>query len=288
LSLTIEQFTALASQAQYLTKKEQEEVLDNFPSFSQQVKLQLINSGLNNLEINTYEKKQAFVQLNHQLHNERQSFGLSVPEKENILRLLITSLDLSAEQRQSLENMGIRFFDASNWEVSSEQKEHLLDFGLSKLTLTENQKQNLLNTDQFKTFSLMEEQKNILTSLAPLTQENKHSSNSLQLLRSLNLKPASFSFLTSEEIIPNPHTDFGETKSPYLPLKTKFLEGEQKTLRKLKEEQEKKTSKEEIRQSKLSILRSLMIFAEEEMEENYLKDFNYSLDDWVKEGVIKG
>jgi len=114
LSLTLEQFTALASQAQYLTKKEQEEVLDNFPSFPQDTKLKLINSGLNNLEINTWEKKQSFVQLNHQLHQEKETFGLTTPEKENILRLLITSLDLSTEQKTSLENMGIRFFDASN------------------------------------------------------------------------------------------------------------------------------------------------------------------------------
>jgi len=78
------------------------------------VKLALINSGLNNLEIDTYEKKQVFVQLNHTLYQEQAQFGLTTPEKENILRLLITSLDLSTEQRTSLENMGIRFFDASN------------------------------------------------------------------------------------------------------------------------------------------------------------------------------
>jgi len=115
LSLTREQFVALATQAnQYLSLEEKEEIRENFFSFPSDLKLRLINSGLNNLEINTREKKKKFVELNHLIHQEKNNFGLTIKEKENILRLLITSLDLSPEQRQSLENMGVSFFDASN------------------------------------------------------------------------------------------------------------------------------------------------------------------------------
>src|SRR5207249_9768297 len=131
----------------------------------------------------------------------------------------------SSEQRQSLENMGVSFFDATNWQVSEEQKNNLLEFGLNKLELTEEQQTNLLNTDQFKTFSLTEPQKNILQNLAPLTKEDKYSEKGLKVLRSLQLKSSALSFLVNEEILPNPNTDFGEVKSPYLFLKTKFLEG---------------------------------------------------------------
>ncbi|CAG8455354.1 12946_t:CDS:2 [Ambispora gerdemannii] len=250
LSLTSEQFALLASQAQYLTHQEKEEILENFPSFSQDTKVQLINSGLNNLEINAQEKKAKFIQLNQTLYQEKQSFGLSIPEKENILRLLITSLDLSTEQRTSLENMGIRFFDASNWEVSNEQKNSLLGFGCAKIKLTEEQQENLLNTDQLRNFSLTEPQKDILQSLAPLTREDKYSPESLQLLRSLNLKPTTLNFLTNEEILPNPNLDFGETKSSYLPLKTKFLEGEQKVLEQKQRQEEKKLNQQEITDKK--------------------------------------
>jgi hypothetical protein len=57
---------------------------------------------------------------------------------------------------------------------------------------------------------------------------------------------STISFLVQEEIIPNPHTDFGARKSDYLPLKIKFLEGEQRTLRKIKEQEEKKLVKKKL------------------------------------------
>ena len=122
----------------------------------------------------------------------------------------------------------------------------MLSFGLSKVNLTEIQKEELTNlsSNRLKTFSLEEEQKNILQSLAPLTRKDKYSLDSLELLNSLQLKPTSLSFFTGEEIIPNPNLDFGEQTSSYLPLKLKFLFGEQKVLRieaqKTKKEQEKK------------------------------------------------
>ncbi|CAI2201246.1 12011_t:CDS:1, partial [Funneliformis geosporum] len=120
----------------------------------------------------------------------------------------------------------------------------------------------------------------------PLIRENKYSLESLELLKSLNLKPNSTTFLVQEEIIPDLHTAFGTTKSSYLPLKEKFLKGEQKTLRKVKELAEKKLSEEQIQENKLSILKSLMNFAELNISsseislifsEKRLKDFVYSL-----------
>jgi len=109
---------------------------------------------------------------------------------------------------------------------------------------------------------------------------------SLTLLKSLQLKPNNQTFLVQEEIIPDPNTSFGTTKSNYLPLKEKFLKGEQKTLRKIKESEEKKLNEEEIKHNKLSILNALMNWGEWTMEDDYLYDFNYSLTDWVKAEVI--
>ncbi|CAG8774561.1 12532_t:CDS:2, partial [Ambispora leptoticha] len=136
------------------------------------------------LGIDTSEKKEAFVHLNHQLYQEKQQFGLAVKEKENILRLLVNTLNLSPEQQAYLEKMGISFFNA-----------------------------------RLKTFALSEQQKNILAALAPLTREEKYSKDNLQLLNSLSLKPSSLTFFTSENILPNPNFDFGQITSPYLPLK---------------------------------------------------------------------
>jgi len=101
-----------------------------------------------------------------------------------------------------------------------------------------------------------------LNSLAPLIREDKYSEDCLQILKSLNLKPANQTFLVQEEIIPDQHTSFGVSKSNYLPLKIKFLSGEQKTLRKIKELEQKKISEEQIKENKLSILRSLMNYAQ--------------------------
>ncbi|CAG8844914.1 39087_t:CDS:2, partial [Gigaspora margarita] len=106
LYLTAEQYIAISTQTQYLTRGEQELLPETYPNLNTQQKLQLINSGLNNLGINTYDKKEKFVQLNHALYHEKANFGLSQKEKESILRLLITTLDLTNEQRENLESMG--------------------------------------------------------------------------------------------------------------------------------------------------------------------------------------
>ncbi|CAH1760040.1 1608_t:CDS:10 [Entrophospora sp. SA101] len=173
------------------------------------------------------ESKQTFAQIRQQIHQEAQNFDLTLKEKENILRLLITNLNLTSEQRNALEDIGQELAN--------------------------------LSPERLKTFAFAEPQKTILQSLAPLTKEFKHSPQSLALIRSLGLKATNLSFLVQEEIIPDPNTQFGETKSPYLPLKLKFLQGEQKALEQEAKARQKETDQEEIAENKRSILKRLMV-----------------------------
>jgi DNA repair exonuclease SbcCD ATPase subunit len=284
LNLSLEQYIAISLKTPYLNASEKQFIIDNYLTLNIEQKLQLINSGLNGLEINSYEKKEKFVELSHTLHNEKELFGLSVKEKENILRFISNTLNLSEEQKAKLEEMGLRIYNASEWTITDDQKDHLLDFGLNKLKLTEEQQEQLaiIHPDQFRTFSLTGEQKNILNSLAPLIREDKYSNDSLELLKSLHLKPDTSVFLVNEEIIPDPHLAFGTPKSSYLPLKEKFLKGEQKTLRKVKEQEEKKVSEEKLKKDKLSILNSLMSIK----DGNDLYKHNYTLSEWVNQGIL--
>lgn len=293
LRLTLEQFVAISYWAYRFSKEEREYLSDNYANLSNEQQLSLLNSGLNSLGIDNPEKKEKFVELNHALYQEQQLFGLSTKEKENILKFIHSTINLTEEQKQALEEMGIKPYNANEWTVTEEQKDHLLDFGLNKLKLTEEQKKNLaeIHPDQFKTFSLTSDQKNILNSLAPLIREDKYSQESQELLKSLQLQPNVQTFLTQEEIIPEPHTAFGTPKSSYLPLKAKFLKGEQKTLRKIKEQEEKKLSEEQIKENKLSILESLMSFAEKQLTHEFFEphgnlDYNLTLDQWVNQGIL--
>ena len=144
---------------------------------------------------------------------------------------------------------------------------------MSRIELTEEQQENLTNAANLKNFSLQPQQKNILTSLAPLLKENRYSQETHELLNSLDLKFNSLSFLVNQQIIPNPHTDFGQAPNPYLTLKTKFLDGEQKELREETKIREKFLREEEIQEQKISIVRSLLkLLADDEDE-----DLNISL-----------
>jgi len=75
--------------------------------------------------------------------------------------------------------------------------------------------------------------------------------------------------------LPDTNTQFGETKSPYLPLKLKFLGGEKKVLEVQAKEIQKQTNQEQLIRDKLSIIHLLMKFAEES-EENL--NLNHTLD----------
>lgn len=152
-----------------------------------------------------------------------------------------------------------------------------MKFGLSRINLTQEQQENLTHAANLKNFSLQPQQKNILTSLAPLLKENRYSEESRELLNSLDLKFNSLSFLVNQQIIPNPHTDFGKAPNPYLILKTKFLEGEQKELCEEAKIREKALREEEIQEQKLSIIRSLLTLAQKR-EENQSLNISLSLD----------
>ncbi|CAG8687119.1 11375_t:CDS:2, partial [Ambispora gerdemannii] len=252
LYLTTEQFIALSQQTPYLTREEKEAINDNYLSLNSAQKLQLLNSGLNNLGINNQARKQRFAQLNHTLYQEKSTFGLTTQEKENILRFLMNTLDLTTEQKSALEKMGIKPYNASD--------NHLLKFGLEKIELNEEQKAELalIHSDNLPTFPFTDQQKNILTSLAPLTRQDKYSAESLELLNSLSLKSTNLNFFTNAEILPNPNLDFGESKDTYLPLKIKFLSGEQKTLLAEIKQRKKQANRTEIQANKDSILISLL------------------------------
>ncbi|WNE40138.1 MAG: Major outer membrane lipoprotein Lpp [Mycoplasmataceae bacterium] len=289
LLLTREQFLAISQQAVHFSKADREYLSDNYSSLDNQQKLSLLNAGLNNLGIDNLDKKRAFVQLNNQISKEKNNFGLTISEKENILRLLINTLSLSKDQQEYLEKMGISFFNASEWTVNQAQKNQLLSFGLQRINLNQKQKGNLVNlaNNQFRNFSLSEEQKTILQSLAPLTKEEKYSESSLELLKSLQLKTTSLIFLISEQITPDPNTDFGKITNPYLPLKTKFLLGEQRILQLAEKEKTKQQKAEEINNQKLSIIASLLDFInnwKENPKKNKfdLRTSEYILEKWVE------
>jgi hypothetical protein len=112
LNLTPKQYISISLKTPYLTEEEKEFIIDNYQVLNLQTKLQLISSGLNALEINTYEKKEKLIELINAIQEQNQAFGLSTKEKENILRFLSNTLNLSPEQKESLENMGVSFFNA--------------------------------------------------------------------------------------------------------------------------------------------------------------------------------
>ena len=151
---------AISGQA-YRVKHHLPEIQTNYSKLTTNQKLKLLNSGLESLGLKSLQSKQNLAQIRQQLHQETQSFGLTIQEKESILRLLITNLNLNQEQRNSLEEMGVTFFNASNWSVTEEQKNQLLNFGLNKVELTEEQKQKLdtLHPDAFKPLLLASHKK---------------------------------------------------------------------------------------------------------------------------------
>jgi hypothetical protein len=117
-----------------------------------------------------------------------------------------------------------------------------------------------------KTFTLDPQQKHILQTLAPLTQEYKYSLAAKKLLDSLHLTSPQVNFFVREEIFPNPHTEFGEVKNAYLPLKLHYLHGQQKILQATEKIRQKQLRQEEIQERKQLLLKSLLRFAKIEPE----------------------
>jgi len=77
----------------------------------------------------------------------------------------------------------------------------------------------------------------------------------------------------NQQIIPNPHTDFGQAPNSYLALKTNFLAGEQKILREESKATERQLREEEIQAQKRSIINSLLGLLKDDEKE----DLNISL-----------
>jgi len=113
LYLNQEQILAISCQSPRI-KHLNQEIQANYSKLTNLQKLKLLNSGLESLGLKDLESKTNLAQIRHQIYQESQSFDLTTQEKENILRLLITNLNLSPEQRTSLEEMGVEFFNASN------------------------------------------------------------------------------------------------------------------------------------------------------------------------------
>ena len=95
-------------------KYHQNELKEVYSQLTQSQKLKLLNSGLEVLGLKSLESKHTLATIRHRIYQEEQNFDLTISEKENILRLLITNLNLTTEQREKLEGMGISFFNASN------------------------------------------------------------------------------------------------------------------------------------------------------------------------------
>jgi hypothetical protein len=108
----------------------------------------------------------------------------------------------------------------------------------------------------------------------------------------LELKHNHLTFFTNEEILPNPNLDFGKVKNPYLSLKIKFLQGEQKILRVKLKEQKQQEKAAEIKEKKYSVLTSLVEFGEETLADDNenklsLSYLTCSLDQWTQLDILK-
>jgi hypothetical protein len=73
LLLTEEQQLAICLQIKIFTPAEKKILQEKYAILSDEIKLRLLNAGLNDCEINTYEKKLNFLNLNHRLHQEKRN-----------------------------------------------------------------------------------------------------------------------------------------------------------------------------------------------------------------------
>src|SRR6185369_2887124 len=71
LNLTLEQYIAISLKTPYLSKQEEEFIIDNYPALDLPTKFQLHSAGLNNLGIDTYEKKEKLIELILTCQSER-------------------------------------------------------------------------------------------------------------------------------------------------------------------------------------------------------------------------
>ncbi|CAG8597922.1 9171_t:CDS:2, partial [Ambispora gerdemannii] len=100
----------ISAQSPYLRDKQKE--LENIYSYlTNEQKLTILNSGLDNLQINTTEKKKELLDIRTALKQEERNFNLSISEKEDILRLITSKI--SSEQLKSYEAYGVPIYNAA-------------------------------------------------------------------------------------------------------------------------------------------------------------------------------
>ncbi|CAG8568839.1 13101_t:CDS:10 [Ambispora leptoticha] len=235
-NLKEEQILALAAQSLYLRNNPELEKIYSFLTNEQ--KLTMLNSGLDNLQINTTEKKKELLNIRMACREEERAFDLSIKEKENILRLITNKI--SGEQLKTYEEYGVPIYNAATEDL-----------------ITIDQPAELINSgrDNLEKFPLSSHQEQIIKTLAPLQREYNYSEELLSKLRTL----PSRQFLTQQEIIP---LEYQKTKDPYKELKKAVLGKKYKLVR----EEFRHQAKEEIIKQKQAIrssfLPALLFFAQ--------------------------
>ncbi|CAG8835589.1 4490_t:CDS:2, partial [Gigaspora margarita] len=252
-NLSAEQFTAIAAQS-YQAKDKQPELTAAYSHLTKEQKLKLLNSGLDNLQINTSEKKQELLNIRLALQAEEKNFDLTIAEKENILRLITSQV--SQNQLETYEEYG----------------KSLLKLADDLITLDEEEtKENLAQADSsnLDKFSLSTQQENILRILSPLRREYTYSDNLLKRLRSINSR----NFLTQKEIIP---TEYKKITDPYQELKKEVLKKKYQQIRAEIKQREKEQVAQENQELRNSLLPSLLYFAQMNNEDLASQEYRLS------------
>ncbi|CAG8753318.1 11840_t:CDS:2, partial [Racocetra persica] len=215
-NLQEEQIIAIFSQS-YQVKDNQTELNATYSHLTKEQKLKLLNSGLDNLQINTTEQKQELLNIILTKKQEEIHFDLTITEKENILRLITSQV--SQNQLETYEEYG----------------KSLLGLADDLITVDEEEtKENLANADSsnLNNFPLSPQQENILKILSPLRREFSYSDNLLKRSRKLNSR----NFLVQKEIIP---VEYKKIADPYSELKKEVLKKKYRQIREEIKQREK-------------------------------------------------
>ncbi|CAG8544629.1 8320_t:CDS:2 [Cetraspora pellucida] len=241
-NLQEEQIIAIFSQS-YQVKDNQTELNATYSHLTKEQKLKLLNSGLDNLQINTTEQKQELLNIILTKKQEEIHFDLTITEKENILRLITSQV--SQNQLETYEEYGVPLYNAAR----------LAD---DLITVDEKEaKKNLANADSsnLNNFSLSPQQENILKTLSPLRREYSYSDNLLKRLRKLNSR----NFLVQKEIIP---VEYKKIADPYQELKKEILKKKYRQIREEIKQREKEQVAQESQELRNSLLPALLYFAQ--------------------------
>ena len=259
LNLSKEQFLALVKRIPQLKD------IDIAPSYSaltNEQKLQLLELILKTLKLNDLTSKKQLIKIQQLKSLEEKEFDLTVNEKEQLLNFFLDGLQLTPEQKQEFEKMGVSFVNANNWKITAEQKENFLKLGLQKIQFSKAEKQELFTTPLSK-YKISPTHKNIINSLSPLSKEFKYSLALLEQIKELKLSHSTLNILTNENIIPNLNTDFTKSTTPYLALKNVFLKQKQQEFQKEILAKQKELSKQKAEEARKTLLPSLLEYGKQ-------------------------